>query len=350
MPRLSQGKRNSSHDDKTKSQDDKTKSQDVKKESQNGKRRSQTGKVPVQNQGPKDNWIFIINNEVVNTDCVEGDLQPSLCKLRHPRLDTGVMYLLSANCLRVFEVNCYKEKYRSWFIGNTVHSEGGLYMTSSVDPLFLVLQYMVSTYKKSSQFRTLDQIVCDEDFPDCHKLISCCSQDQLSLIADWKDIDDNLQVYRYSQEKTLCWLKSKTMAVANVLEQKKISVDVKGSHSAIFVRSKSASVSRDAYMEYAHGLISDYLSAALEKELRKYLDLPEVSVPASPAASQTENEPPNKKAKLSTEVTPTDDYSRNIDLKKDKSKGGKLSIAQKKLSKVDKTGMKSISSFFSPKS
>ncbi|BFZ00549.1 hypothetical protein BsWGS_03589 [Bradybaena similaris] len=289
-------------------------------------------------------------DEVVNTDCVDGDVQPSLCKLRHPRLNSGVMYLFSANCVRVFEVNCYKEKYRSWFIGNTVQSEGGVYITSLVDPLFLVLQYLVSTYEKSSRFMTLDQIVCDEDFPDCHKLLSCCTHDQLSLITDWKDLDDNLQVYRYSQEKSLSWLKSKTEAVADALEQKKISVDLRGSHSAIFVRSKSASVSRDAYMEYAHGLVSDYLSVVLEKELRQFLDLPDMNVPASPSLSQTENEPPSKKAKLTADLTPTDDYSRNVDLKKDKSKGGKLTIAQKKLSKVDKTGMKSISSFFSPKS
>uniref|UniRef100_A0A8W8IXT1 Uncharacterized protein n=1 Tax=Magallana gigas TaxID=29159 RepID=A0A8W8IXT1_MAGGI len=60
-----------------------------------------------------------------------------------------------------------------------------------------------------------------------------------------------------------------------------------------------------------------------------------------------ENEPPNKKAKLG-DITPTEDYSQEkADTKS--AKTGKLTAGQKKLSKVDKSGMKSLASFFSPK-
>jgi len=300
-------------------------------------------------QGQKDRWVFIVNNEVISADSTS-DIQPSLCKLRHPRLDTGVMYLLAANCTRLFEVNCYKEKYRSWFIGNSVHSDGKIYMSTPVDPLFLVLPYLIGVREKSSQFRTLDQLVYDEDFPDCHKLLPCCSYDQLSLIADVKDLDDNLQVYQYSPQKTLSWLKIKTENLADALEREKVDVDIRGSRSSIFSRSKTSAISRDDYMEYAHGIISDYLPSALEKELRECLGLPDINASSSLSSSQTENEPPKKKTKLTGDVSPTDDYSKGFDTKKDKSKTGKLTIAQKRLSKVDKTGIKSISSFFSPKS
>uniref|UniRef100_A0A0B7A3N9 Ribonuclease H2 subunit B n=1 Tax=Arion vulgaris TaxID=1028688 RepID=A0A0B7A3N9_9EUPU len=316
---------------------------------------SQDGKRDGSSHKQSDCWVFLVNNEAVVTECVDGDIQPSLCKLRHPRLNSECMYLFSANCLSVYEINCYQEKYRSWFIGNAVHSDGRMYMTSLLDPLFLVLPYLVRAKEKSgrSQFMTLDQMVYDEDFPDCHKLLTCCRHDQLMQIADSKDLEDNILVYQYSQEKTLCWLQTKSEMLADALKDKKVSVDNRGSHSTIFARSKNCQTSRDVYLEYAHGIISDYLSGALAMELRQCLGLPEVdaSLTTSPVC-QTEKEPPNKKAKLTTTTTvlsPTDDYSKNVDFKSAKSKTGKLTIAQKKLGQVDKSGIKSISSFFSSK-
>ena len=37
------------------------------------------------------------------------------------------------------EVNWFKERYRSWFLGDSVISYGGLYLSTPVDPLFLAL-------------------------------------------------------------------------------------------------------------------------------------------------------------------------------------------------------------------
>ena len=57
--------------------------------------------------------------------------------------------------------------------------------------------------------------------------------------------------------------------------------------------------------------------------------------------------PPAKRAKLG-DITPDEDYSKQKGLEKQKSEP-KLTTAQKKLSLVDKSGMRSLTSFFSPK-
>ncbi|KAH9500110.1 hypothetical protein Btru_076613 [Bulinus truncatus] len=82
---------------------------------------------------------------------------------------------------------------------------------------------------------------------------------------------------------------------------------------------------------------SDYLTLDMEAELRSFLDLNSISDDTS-SPTTTENEPPSKKQrKLNTDVTPSEDYTQGKDIKKDKSKIGKVSAAQKILNKVDKT-------------
>ncbi|XP_063808033.1 ribonuclease H2 subunit B isoform X2 [Pseudophryne corroboree] len=73
---------------------------------------------------------------------------------------------------------------------------------------------------------------------------------------------------------------------------------------------------KEDYVRYAHGLISEYIPEELRSELSQYINLPEISSPTP--------EPPTKT-------------------------NSKMTAAQKSLAKVDRSGMKNISSFFSPK-
>ncbi|KAK3727279.1 hypothetical protein RRG08_049903 [Elysia crispata] len=315
------------------------------KEGSGDRKKQQKGKMEATVTKDKDEWICIMHDGLLKPQESGDGQQPSICKLKHPRTTIGTLYLISADESMLFQLHNFKEKYRSWFIGNKVCSDGSLYLTSPMDPLFLLLPYLMADEAK--KFMTLDQLVCDEEFPDCAKLLPACSPDQVSLICDSKDIDDDTKVFRYSKEKTLAWLKQKTDVLADALEEKNVQVSSKGSHSSIYVRSKSSTTSRESYIEFAHGIVSDYLCLSLEEELKNYLGIRENN--DRDQESLVENEPPSKKPKLTEDIKPTDDYSLGVDLKKAK-KNTKLTTAQKQLSKVDKSGMKSIASFFSPKS
>ncbi|NWU50448.1 RNH2B Ribonuclease, partial [Dromas ardeola] len=148
--------------------------------------------------------------------------------------------------------------------------------------------------------------------------------------------------HKYSQEKTLKWLKKKVNQTVKALKGNNISVGERV-RAATFISGKEITDTKEDYVRYAHGLISEYIPEDLSKELLKYLGLPELKSPAP--------EPPLKKRKLSdVPVEAEEDYTKfNSSNPKPKKANSKMTAAQKALAKVDKSGMKSISMFFSSK-
>ncbi|KAM9609942.1 ribonuclease H2 subunit B isoform 5-T5 [Trichechus inunguis] len=206
-------------------------------------------------------------------------------KLVNPCSGEGAIYLFDMCLQQLFEIKVFKEKHRSWFINQSVQSEGHLHFATPVDPLFLILHYLMKT-EKEGKFQPLDQVVVDDTFPNCTLLLKLPELEKL---------------------------------LGHVTEEK------------------------EDYIRYAHGLISDYIPKELSDDLSKHLKLPE------PSASLPN--PPSKKIKLSDEpVEAKEDYTKfnTKDLKTEK-KNSKMTAAQKALAKVDKSGMKSIDSFFGAK-
>ncbi|XP_071085556.1 ribonuclease H2 subunit B-like [Haliotis cracherodii] len=288
-------------------------------------------------------WIMMVEDCVLDDDGGNEESRPVMCKLRHPKSDSGCLFLFANGGQDVYEAIQYKEEFRSWFIGDTVQHDGGMLMLTTVDPLFLVMPYLLKE-GQSGKFMTLDQIVIDEDYPECNRLHGCTGLSELHQITEVKG-DDDFRAYRFDKDKTLSWLKLKTEIVADVLQQKDVSVSSSGAHSSIFIRSKKEdAVDKDQYIKYACGMVSDYLPPLIAEDLRDYLGVADIH---DPIKSPSE-EPPAKRVKLE-DIAPSEDYSKTHGVQKQTSKETKMTVAQKKLSKVDKSGMKSISSFFSPK-
>ncbi|TNN29892.1 Ribonuclease H2 subunit B [Liparis tanakae] len=249
--------------------------------------------------------------------------------------------MLSSDDARLFEVKAFEEDFHSWFVGQTVQRDGRLLFVTPMDPLFLIMPYLIKSGKEE-KFQPVDQVVEDEEFPACSRLLSCTrSLASLHHIAEEKEVGKQT-FHRYSPEKTMDWLKKKVFGRAHrtlfnmevhswfdfdlfvevertvgVLKARNVSVGG-GVKSTTYIRVKSESDSSDEdYRRYAHGLISEYLSEDLSTALLQHLKLPEL-------ISLKETEPPSKPPK-------------------------KMTAAQKSLAKVDKTGMKTMASFFSPK-
>ncbi|KAM3607719.1 uncharacterized protein V6R79_012570 [Siganus canaliculatus] len=224
--------------------------------------------------------------------------------------------MLSGGDAQLFEVKAFEEDFHSWFVGQTVQRDGRLLFVTPMDPLYLILPYLIKSGRES-KFQPVDQVVVDEEFPVCSRLLSCTrSLPSLHHVADEKEVG-SLKFHRYNEEKTLNWLKKKVERTVTTLKKRNISVG-EGVKSTTYIRAKSESdYQEEDYLRYAHGLISEYISEDLSKALLKHLQLPELTSPK-------ETEPPSKPPK-------------------------KMTAAQKSLAKVDKTGMKSMSSFFSPK-
>ncbi|XP_027646470.1 ribonuclease H2 subunit B isoform X3 [Falco biarmicus] len=269
-----------------------------------------------------------------------GDAHPGQWVLIAP--GEATLYLFNSGAQQLFEVKAFHEEYRSWFIGQTVQQDGRLLFVTPMDPLFLILHYLIKADKEQQgKFQPLDQVVLDAEYPSCPLLLKCADVKQyIHHITEEKEIGSQ-KFHKYSQEKTLKWLKKKVNQTVKALKSNDICVGERV-RAATFISGKQITDTKEDYVRYAHGLISEYIPEDLSKELLKYLGLPELKSPAS--------EPPLKKRKLSdVPVEAEEDYTKFNSNLKNKKANSKMSAAQKALAKVDKSGMKSISAFFSSK-
>ncbi|XP_078613682.1 ribonuclease H2 subunit B-like [Branchiostoma floridae x Branchiostoma japonicum] len=289
------------------------------------------------NSEEKDQWVVVVPDSVAGSQ----DGGPTFVKLLHPKTEKSAMFLFTKENQQVLEVLAFQEEFRSWFIGESVQQDGSLHMVTPVDPLFLVLPYLVKAYE-SGMYMPIDQLLSDDQYPECTRLLSCINPSDLEHICDVKGSGD-VRACRYSEERTLEWLKQKVEQAADKLTDSSVKV-TGGAQLLTFTHSlKTEQASRDDYLRYACGLVSDYISTDLSKQLTQHMGI------KLPEKKEKCGEPPAKKAKLSSEIPEAaEDYSK-FAVKDDKPKNTKMTAAQRALSKVDKTGMKSISSFFSPK-
>ncbi|KAL7305759.1 hypothetical protein TKK_0002009 [Trichogramma kaykai] len=294
--------------------------------------------------GNANTWIFLMKGESLESS--EG-IHPNMVKLRHPATNQSSMFVFSTGDTTVQEVMTFDENKRSWFINDTVRSDGKMHLSTPIDPIFLILPYL----RKSQQVMPLEHVLQDEDYPETIRLLKC-QNIKLSVIADRKG-DESLQAYKFNEDKTLNWLKKKVEKVAIICRQKGIHVS-QGAISANYVKSSKYEGGTDTeYLKYAHGIVSEYLAEDLSKKLFQYLNL--------------QDETENKKRKLSSPVKNPPDEKR---IKKDKiekkeeemPKGGALDLTKSEkpmkpppATKKDiarqkaAAGSKSITSFFKKK-
>lgn len=258
------------------------------------------------------------------------------------------MYIIQKETKKVFEIIQFDQPHRSWFINETVCSNGKIYLTTLVDGLFLFLPFL---QKNCSQHASLfEQAIRDDEFPETSRLLDVVKPEQILMIADQKGSDD-LIAFKYNEEKTLNWLEKKTRILANYFKEINMYVG-QGAVSASFVKSEKLETTTDdlSAIRYAHGIISDYISLELSEKLAKHLKIPDESDASKKRKSLAELEKPNvKKNKLNSDVKSEimeESFDENVPVKKVVEK--KVTVKDKALAKAA-GGTRSISSFFTKK-
>lgn len=276
-----------------------------------------------------------------NRYAAEDEQTHNIVPLPHPKTEASSLYL-KADSGEYLELVKFKEKRGSWIVDDFVEPDGSLYVATPMDPLF----FAVPLLQKSDKFRPLEDFVEDNSYPHLVNVIRSCSN-RMQHIADVKELGED-QVYRYNETKCLAWLTKKAKAVAAALESADIQVGA-ACVSAALVRSKrDARPTSEDYMVTAHSIVADYVPPALGALLKTSLGLDKK--PAAEKKAETPSSPPPKKQKIE-QVEPLEDYSQGTPKNGlfKSAKAPKLTASQKKLQKADKTGMKSISSFFAKK-
>lgn len=248
------------------------------------------------------------------------------------------MFIKSHDELSIYELTQFNEKHRSWFLNDTVCSNGKMFLTSKIDPLFIFLQYLEANCKTKAQ--PLDQIMEGpaEIFMKSLKL------EQMKVVADQKGPDD-LKAFVYNEDKTVKWLKKKFELILNSLREQHIISS--GASSMNFVKSSldNEVIDEDALAEAALGIISEYISLDLIEKLDQFYRISEKSKePNQKRKSEAQDkEGDRKRIKIEEQENLPDVSPTNA------SKAPpKITTKSKAFEKAAK-GSKSISSFFAKK-
>lgn len=229
----------------------------------------------------------------------------------------------------LYELNCFSETNRSWFINETVCSNGRVFFPTRMDPLFLVIPYLEK--KCSDKAVPMDHILVDDEFPHMGRLAKVCGiNHQMALIADEKRAGD-ICAFKFNEEKLMNWLYQKCIRLEQALGKER-----KFSRSHNFVKEEKENERQAGEMlQYAHGIISDYLSLDLSKKLSVRVGIPEEKIPNKRKSTAELEISQIKKIKKEEihETTPI------------KSMEKKVSAKSKALAKAA-SGTKSIASFF----
>lgn len=277
-------------------------------------------------------YIFVVPKTFLKTPS-KGDVEEKLfttITLQNPRTREHEMFLLKKSAetkTTLCEVNCHLSEPSSWFIGdNYIQSDGSIYISSPVDPLFFLLPYLSN--EKSGKFVLLDQILDDTAlrvFDDSNIL----DKQQIMNIAESQDAG-SFCAYKYSQGRTLEWLEKKVKRLSEAIRKCGMNFGHNDEHQQ-----------HKEEVHYAFGMISDYIDPSLAGLLKTKMSIVDRVEKRKSAGIK---QPSAKKSKAEA----TEDYSLPLHQIQEPTKKN-LTRAQKALKKVDKAGMKSISSFFKAK-
>jgi len=276
----------------------------------------------------------------------------SIVSLPHPRNGRKTCFLLKAGNCDLYEVVSCNEDNRSWFIGDTVESNGSIFMASKFDPLLLVLPFLSAAKK----LEPLSQILTHEDFPQLSSFVSATMESggvlkrNLERVADQKGSAD-LNVWQYNEAKTLQYLSTKVQRVCDSLVKDKLWIEG-GAISGHFVKTMKKDIDPAIYRRYSLGILSEYLEDDLSIKLRKHMCIPldiENRPPTKKRPPVDEHSSTKKKTKVDHGDDPDIDYSKEFKVKALATlKHARQNAKQKALAKSAE-GSTSITSFFRKK-
>ncbi|TVU15601.1 hypothetical protein EJB05_39131, partial [Eragrostis curvula] len=148
---------------------------------------------------PRPHWPPLVER---SAGCPCGaDGQGNVLSLRHPRSGDEAGYMFIDGQLH--EINWFKDRYGSWFLGNYVCEDGGLYYCTLVDPIFIFLPTFEAARmlngKDPGKFRQLDEILYVEGYPAYQQLMRVAGQ-HMELVCEVKEVA-NMKFFRLDDTK-----------------------------------------------------------------------------------------------------------------------------------------------------
>ncbi|KAG0003037.1 Ribonuclease H2 subunit B [Modicella reniformis] len=270
---------------------------------------------------------------------------PVTMLLPHPSSGFPSRYVIQEG--QLYEMQLVdSEGLRSWFIRDTVQSDGSLYIITPIDPLFMCIPILDIVRQRTSEseglFLGLQDIFESDQYTSLRNLVELDKLDQhLALVCDVRESDSGggggsgkRKTFRLDNHRTLTWLKRKVQVLADKFSSIPVLVD-----SIDYTESLHEICQTEAITQSALRLVSAYLSESWAKQLAAEYQFPELEKLESRIQLPTLLDFGKRSA------TDMDEDSKPKEIKKPK-----MSAGQRKLAKASTTGMKPLSSFFAKKS
>ncbi|KAG0319393.1 Ribonuclease H2 subunit B [Dissophora globulifera] len=232
------------------------------------------------------------------------------------------------------------EGLRSWFVGDTIQSDGSLYIITPIDPVFMILPILdimrQQTAESQGRFLVLHDIFESDQYTSLrHLALLHRIEDFLSLVSEVRTGSmDRAKTFRLDDAKALAWMKQKVQVLVDRFESVKTLTD-----AIAYTESLPDACRKEAITQSALKLVSAYLSESWATKLAGEYEFPELD-----------------KMESRTQLPSFSDFGKRsgMDLDEDPKakkevKKPKLSVGQRKLAKANTTGMKPLSSFFAKK-
>ncbi|KAN0011836.1 hypothetical protein ACTFIU_007407 [Dictyostelium citrinum] len=210
---------------------------------------------------PYNDRVFIIQQPKIDKSIINYEI----LTLPSPKYESvKCRYILDKENCRILEISKFNSKPSSWFIDNGVRHDGSMYLSSDIDPLFLLIPFL-EKYKSlhKNEYLEISSIINDPYYCNLSKVPF--KHSQLSLICDSKEIAGS-NLYRLEDEKLLIWLRCKVKNISNHLKE---------TNTDIFKTSNyvKKDLSWETLYTMSIGFISEYLSESNCKMLNQSFNL-----------------------------------------------------------------------------
>ncbi|CAO3570107.1 unnamed protein product [Mortierella alpina] len=228
------------------------------------------------------------------------------------------------------------EGLRSWFIEDTIQSDGSLYLITPIDPVFMFIPILdimrQKTHSAEGRYLILEDIFESDQYASLRQLTQLRHTERdLRLVCEVRD-SSALKTFRLDDAKVMSWLKRKVEALVNKFEM------VPALRNSIaYTEALPETCRSEAITQASLRIVSAYLSDSWATELSAEYQFPELD-----------------KLESRTQLPSSADFGkRGMDLDEEPKakdvKKPKMSVGQRKLAKASTAGMKPLSSFFAKK-
>ncbi|KAG5034311.1 hypothetical protein AAZX31_04G074800 [Glycine max] len=126
--------------------------------------------------------------------------------LRHPKSGNATQYLFVNGIL--LELQWFKNLYGSWFLGDYITEDGRLYLSTPIDPVFIMLPIFKEARMKKGddlgRFRQLDEILFVDGYPGYMQLMSIV-ENCMQVVSEIIEVGSS-KFFRLDDSKVLRWL------------------------------------------------------------------------------------------------------------------------------------------------